>query len=907
MLRSASYCFYSVAKVDNQYYLILIHLNNLYNLPLKIKNIQKMKLYKSLLALLLGVVVHSVNAQNTDQAPAKYDQHKVFTPLFYPAKGNEYRAASGSPGVKYWQNHADYKLNVTLDTAKHRVSGTTVITYTNNSPDPLSFLWLQVDQNIYREDSRGEATSPVTGGRFTNKTFTNGDEIKGVYVIKNGKEEKVDYLVTDTRMQIKLSDTLRSGGSKLLIKIDYAFDVPEYGTDRMGRKLFKDGWIYELAQWYPRMEVYDDVTGWNVIPYMGASEFYLEYGNFDYTVTAPSNMVVVGSGELLNPLEVLTPKIISRLAAAKNSDKTVMIKDSAELNNADLHPQKPTLTWHFFCKNARDVSWAASKAFMWDAARINLPSGKKALAQSVYPVESKGMGAWSRSTEYVKACIELYSNEWFEYTYPVATNVSGIVGGMEYPGIVFCGSDNQAGALWEVTNHEFGHNWFPMIVGSNERKYAWMDEGFNTFINKVDTKVFNKGEYYESQDQHMAATNMFSPDADAIMNTPDVIQPDYLGYAAYEKPALGLTILREQILGEKRFDYAFQTYIKRWAFKHPTPWDFFHTIDNAAGEDLSWFWNEWFFNTWKLDQAVKSIDYQDNDPSKGAFITIENLEQMAMPVTIAITEENGKTGMVNLPAEIWQRGDTWTFTYKSTSKIQYAIIDPDHVLPDVNPENNSFSGVTIPQGVTAATVVKSYIDAIGGENRLKDVKDLTVNAEGSVQGLAVIRTNKYKTPDEFFQDISIPAYNNLNVAHIIINGDSLKVVQMRKPADVSKEKGAVKARYKLFPELEFNKTGYTVQLDPSLKVVNGNLAYLVKVTSPDGTKVNYFYDQKTGLKLKQFTDVKGSTQMEWSDYRDIQTGIKIPFSEKTTVVGQPIEFKVKSTEVNSNLSNDIFK
>ena len=867
-----------------------------------------MKFYRSLLALLLCIAVHSVYAQNTDQAPpAKYDQHKVFTPLFYPAKGNEYRSASGAPGVKYWQNHADYKLNVTLDTAKHRVSGTTQITYTNNSPDPLAFLWLQVDQNIYKEDSRGEATSPVTGGRFNNKTFTNGDEIKGVYVIKNGKEEKVDYLITDTRMQIKLNDTLRSGGSKLLIKIDYAFDVPEYGTDRMGRKLFKDGWIYEIAQWYPRMEVYDDVTGWNVIPYMGASEFYLEYGNFDYTVTAPSNLVVAGSGELLNPTEVLTPKVLSRLAVAKGSDKTVMIKDSAELNNSDLHPQKPTLTWHFFCKNARDVSWAASKAFMWDAARINLPSGKKALAQSVYPVESKGMNAWSRSTEYVKACIELYSNEWFEYTYPVATNVSGIVGGMEYPGIVFCGSDNQAGALWEVTNHEFGHNWFPMIVGSNERKYAWMDEGFNTFINKVDTKVFNKGEYFEPQDQHMAAGNMFSPDADAIMNTPDVIQPDYLGYAAYEKPALGLTILREQVLGEKRFDYAFQTYIKRWAFKHPTPWDFFHTIDNAAGEDLSWFWNEWFFTTWKLDQSVKAIDYQDGDPSKGALITIENLEEMAMPVTIAIKEENGKTGIINLPAEIWQRGDTWTFAYKSTSKIEYAIIDPDHVLPDINPENNSFSGVSIPKDVTAASIVKKYLDAVGGEERLKDVKDLTVSAEGTVQGLAVIRENKYKTPDEFYQDVTVPSYNNLNVTHIIINGDSLKVVQMRKQVDVAKEKGAVRARYKLFPELDFNKTGYTLELNPSLKVINGNLAYLIKVTSPDGTKVNYFYDQKTGFKLKQFTDVQGSTQMEWSDYRDIQTGIKIPFSEKTTVVGQPIEFKVKSITVNTGLSNDIFK
>jgi len=867
-----------------------------------------MNFYKIALSLLLCIGVCVANAQNTDTAKSKYDQHKAFPAMFYPANGNEFREASGTPGPKYWQNHADYKLNVTLDTAKHNVSGTTLITYTNNSPDPLAFLWLQVEQNIYRTDSRGEATSPVDGGRFNNKSFTDGDVIKGVYVIKNGKAEKVDYLVTDTRMQIKLNDTLRAGGSKLELKIDYAFDVPEYGTDRMGRKLFKNGWIYEIAQWYPRMEVYDDVTGWNVIPYLGAGEFYLEYGNFDYTITAPANLVVVGSGELLNPAEVLSPKIMGRLATAKNSDKTVMVKDSVDLTMPDSYPAKTSLTWHFFCKNARDVSWAASKAFLWDAARINLPSGKKALAQSVYPIESKGQNAWSRSTEYVKGCIELYSNEWYEYTYPVATNVSGIVGGMEYPGIVFCGSENQSGALWEVTNHEFGHNWFPMIVGSNERKYAWMDEGFNTFINKVDTKVFNNGEYFEAQDAQKEAPNMFNPDADAIMNIPDVIQPDYLGYAAYEKPSLGLTILREQILGEKRFDYAFRTYIKRWAFKHPTPWDFFHSMDNAAGEDLGWFWNEWFFTTWKLDQSVKEINYVDNDPTKGALITLENKEGLALPVTIAVKEENGKTGRVSLPAEIWERGGIWTFLYKSTSKIYYAIIDPDHVLPDINPENNAFSGVSVAADVTAASVIKSYLDAVGGEARLKDVKDLTVSSEGTVQGLTVIRVNKYKTPGLFYQDISVPSYNNLNVTHITIDGDSLNIKQMNKAVPLAPDaKGPVKARYKLFPELDFNKPGYTMQLSPSLQVINDQLAYLVTVTSPDGTKVKYFYDIKTGLKLKQFTDVPNSTVMEWDDYRDINTGIKIPYSEKTTVVGQPIEFKVKSAAANTDLTADSFK
>ncbi|MDB5112635.1 MAG: hypothetical protein JWR67_3749 [Mucilaginibacter sp.] len=866
-----------------------------------------MKFCKIIIVLFLASGLHNAQAQNTDQPSVKYDQHKVFTPLFYPDKGNELRTAAGTPGSKYWQNRADYKLNVTLDTAQHRVSGTSLITYTNNSPDGLSFLWLQVDQNIYREDSRGEATSPVTGGRFANKTFTNGDEIKGVYVIKNGQAEKVDYLVTDTRLQIKLKDTLKSGGSKLQIKIDYAFNVPEYGTDRMGRQHTKNGWVYEIAQWYPRMEVYDDVTGWNVIPYMGASEFYLEYGNFDYSITAPANLVVVGSGELLNAAEVLTPTTINRLAAAKNSDKTVTIRDSTDIISSNSYPKKPNLTWHFFCKNSRDVSWAASKAFLWDAARINLPSGKKALAQSVYPVESEGNGAWGRSTEYVKGAIELYSNKWYEYTYPVATNVAGVVGGMEYPGIVFCGGKSTGGELWEVTNHEFGHNWFPMIVGSNERKYAWMDEGFNTFINKVDTKVFNKGEYFVKADVQKAAADMFSPDAEAIMNTPDVIQANYLGYAAYEKPSLGLTILREQILGEERFDYAFRTYIKRWAFKHPTPWDFFHSMDNAAGEDLSWFWHEWFFTTWKVDQAIKGIDYNQNDPKQGALITIENLEEMALPVTIAVKEENGKTSIVKLPAEIWQRGPTWTLAYKSTSKIVTVTIDPDHQLPDINPENNSLSGLQVPQGVTAASVVKTYLDAIGGADKLRSITDLNILSSGSLQGTNVNVNTKYKAPDKFYQDIIAPSYNNVVVSHILINADSVTIQQMNGTVVMDHTiRNQTKARFLPFPELDYAKSGYSLELAPVLQVVNDQLAYLVTVTHPDGVRVKCYFDTKTGLKIKQLTDTPGSTVNEFRDYREVNGGIKIPFDTQTTLLGQPVEFKVSGAVANSGLTDGLF-
>ncbi len=545
----------------------------------------------SLLLFFVAIIGNSAFSQ-TDST-SHYDQHTAFGPLFYPSNGNEYRSAGGQPGPAYWQNHADYKISTTLDTAQHVVKGSVVITYKNNSPDALPFLWLQLDQNIYRDDSRAQATTLISGGRWAAQSFTKGDELNSVDIIMNGTTTKAKYRVSDTRMQVWLPKPLMAKTGTVQIKINYSFSVPEYGTDRMGRLSTKNGWIYEIAQWYPRMCVYDDIEGWNTLPYLGAGEFYLEYGNIDYTITAPANLIIVGSGELQNPSEVLTPAVMKNLSKAKNSDKTVTIVGADELSGTSYHPAKSSLTWHFVCNKTRDVAWAASKAFIWDAARINLPSGKKALAQSVYPVESAKDSAWKRSTEFVKGAIELYSKEWYEFTYPSATNVAGVVGGMEYPGIVFCSWKSEGGGLWGVTNHEFGHNWFPMIVGSNERKYPWMDEGFNTFINGVDTKVFNNGEFDEKSDQQRMAPYMFSEDADDIMTIPDVTQQNFLGIAAYYKPGLGLDILRNHILGQERFDSAFRIYVDRWAFKHPTPWDFFRTMENVSGEDLSYFWRGW--------------------------------------------------------------------------------------------------------------------------------------------------------------------------------------------------------------------------------------------------------------------------------------------------------------------------
>lgn len=628
-------------------------------------------------------------------AQSNYDHKEAFNPQFYPYPGNDYRSASGEPGPRYWQNRADYKINCSLDTANHRVSGDVEISYTNNSPDNLKFLWLQLDQNIYTKNSRGSSTTTQTGGRWANGAFTDGYVIKSIAVTSNGKTITPKYNTTDTRMQIWLQEAVKAGGGNVKLAIQFEFVVPEYGTDRMGRLSTKNGIVYEVAQWFPRMAVYDDIQGWNTLPYVGAGEFYLEYGDIDFAITAPSSLIIAGSGELKNPQDCYTAEQLKRWDAARNSDKTVMIRSDKEVKDPNSRPKAATTTWKFSITNTRDVAWAASRAFVQDAAKINLPSGKKCLAISVYPVESIVKNGWQRSTEFTKASIEHYSSKWFEFPYPAATNVAGIVGGMEYPGIVFCSSGSSGGDLWGVTDHEFGHTWFPMIVGSNERKYAWMDEGFNTFINDGSTAAFNKGEFKESgffgdPNSSFMVKYTFGEKMDGLYNVPDVIQQENLGVAAYMKPAQMLTALRDVVLGKERFDAAFKEYISRWAFKHPTPWDFFHTMENVSGEDLGWFWRAWVLNTWKLDQTVKTVGYVDDKPTMGGEITLENLEKMIMPVTVLVKEANGKEHKIDLPVEIWQRGAEWKFTVPTTSEIKEVILDPDKKLPEWDRDNNTW-------------------------------------------------------------------------------------------------------------------------------------------------------------------------------------------------------------------------
>lgn len=631
------------------------------------------------------------------QTKNTYIPSETFPTTFYTYPGNENRTAEGRPGKSYWQNRADYQIEARLDTLKQSIQALEVISYTNNSPNSLSSLWLHLDQQIYRKDARAK----FTAGGYSFQDSTSGNNLTSVSIISNGKRIKTKYLITDTRMQIRLPEQLSGGGTKIKIEIEYQYIIPGKFGNRTDFVNTKNGKIYEVAQWYPRMCVYDEMHGWDTLPFLGSGEFFLEYGDFDYKVTVPWDMIVAGSGELQNPKEVLTTKQIEQLEQAKLSDKTVMIRSLDEIKNLNSRPvQKGMLTWHFVMKNTRDVAFGASKAYIWDAARVNLPDGKKCLAMSVYPEESVGNDRWSRSTEYLKGSIEHFSNKWYPYPYPVAINEAGIAGGMEYPGIVFDGIDDRNKTLFFVTAHEIGHNWFPMVVGSDERRYAWMDEGLNTFIDIYASDVFNKGEYAPKRDSEYAQEQgnpadeiipfLQDPEAPTIMTFADALKEKYRHPFAYFKPAFGLVLLREQILGEERFDFAFKQYISDWAYKHPTPYDFFHAIENAAGEDLSWFWKGWFYNNWQLDQAINKATYVANNPVKGVEIQIENLNKLVMPVTVEVLYKDGSKFEQKLPVETWLINKVYTLKLDTKKAISKITLDPLHALPDSNRENNIF-------------------------------------------------------------------------------------------------------------------------------------------------------------------------------------------------------------------------
>ena len=639
---------------------------------------------------------------------------------------NEIRAGSGMPGAQYWQQRADYVIETSLDTVNHRVSGTERITYHNNSPDVLRFLWVQLDQNVRSlehsrtYESRGALPEnigemPAMVQQFLGAVpFDGGHDITRVQLADGGTLTDADYRINNTIMRVNLPEPLEPGGVQEL-EIDWAFNVHENGM-RGGREQVSDGWIYEMAQWFPRMSVYDDVNGWQTDQFFGRGEFYLEFGNYDVRITVPANHILEATGELQNPRDVLTGEQMDRLERAYESETPVYIVGPDEVMTADSRPeQSGMLTWHLIADNVRDFAWATSKTFVWDAAGFSYPGEDRVIAaHSMYPRDA--MPLWDDiSTASVIQTLKTYGEMAFEYPYPKASNVNGPAGGMEYPMLAFCGARPQPAAddaspeeiaqgysngvkyaLMMVTIHEVGHNWFPMIVASDERKWTWLDEGLNTFLQHY--ALVEMDPEYPNWWGSPANVRDYMRDTDQvpIMTHSDLIHKDFL-QNGYMKPASGLTMLREVVLGPEAFDQAFTGYAQAWMFKKPQPSDFFRSMDEGAGEDLTWMWRGWFYTTHWNDQALTGVERQDTEEMLGSDergryyyrITIENMGGLVLPIRMNVTYEDGSEQFIQLPVDVWRYNEKeFTYGLFADDEVVGITLDPDHMLADIDDENN---------------------------------------------------------------------------------------------------------------------------------------------------------------------------------------------------------------------------
>jgi len=611
---------------------------------------------------------------------------------------NGTRSASGAPGPDYWQQRADYTIAVSLDTTEQRVAGTVTIRYTNNSPDTLRFVWLQLDQNLYRPGSKGSMLFPADS-RWGVRGFQGGYDIEALQV--NGRPASMH--VDDTMGRIDLEQPIPPKGGRLTVTMSYAFRVPEHGSDRMGR----DGTLYEIAQWYPRMAVYDDIRGWNTDPYFGQGEFYLEYGDIDYSITAPAGYTIAGSGVLQNAAEVLTTVQRERLARASRSDSTVAIITDDE---ARATPTSGTRTWRFRAQNVRDVAWAGAPDFRWDAVNAN-----GVLAQAFYQIAKAGK-AWEQAAEQTAWTIRNYSELFYKYPYPQATSVAGTVGGMEYPMFVmvhYGDPKDDPKSIFGTVNHEHGHEWFPMIVGSNERRYAWQDEGFNTYLNAfaLERRTPGTSPYpgYVNNWRQTVENRIDAP----LMTPPDRIAARALGALGYRKPAVVLLALRDNVVGRATFDRAFREYTQRWAFKHPSPGDFFRTIENVSGMDLGWYWRSFWYSTDVLDIGIDNVSMRQQQGQNTAVIALRRYTPVPFPIRLRLLFRDNTTQDVAMPVEVWSQGERIEAVVTVKTAVIGARLWPEGIVPDWNATNDAW-GTPVPVAASPAATSGGLSGEIGG-------------------------------------------------------------------------------------------------------------------------------------------------------------------------------------------------
>ena len=683
------------------------------------------------LLLLSLVFVANSFAQKTKQGHTNQNKFKQLKQELPTPNGE--RTASGAPGKDYTQQKVDYLMDITLDDDNTKITGSEMITYHNNSPDDLAYLWVQLDQNMRASDSKtpdiqpNKVPSKLSKSRFERAypetAFDGGFKIMSV---TNKDGSKLSHTINQTMMRINLPKPLASGDT-FIFKIKWWYNINNHRIEgiRSGYELFEENGNknYVIAQFYPRMCVYDNVEGWQNEQFWGRSEFALEFGDYTVNITTPDDHMLGATGILKNEEEVLSKKEIKRLKEARITfDNPVIIRTQEEAEKIEKGNSKKTKTWKFFAENVRDYAFATSRKFIWDAMAVDI-NGKTVMAYSLYSKEANPLYG-DHSTRAVAQTLKTYSKYTFEYPYHKAISVDGQMG-MEYPQICFnpgrpdlpdgSYSDRIKYIMIRVTVHEVGHNFFPMIVNSDERQWTWMDEGLNSYVEMLTVLDYDANfplrrglpkniVGYMSGDQSKIAP---------IMSKGDNVYE--FGNNAYGKPATALWILRETIMGKELFDHAFRTYSQRWMFKHPTPADFFRTMEDASGVDLDWFWRGWFYTTDVTDIGIKGVKkFQTNttgesvefvqDTSEGIGFAKKNENSkfhyeitynkpggLVMPIIVEFKYKDGSTERKTYPAQIWRYNDKEiTKVFSSSKEIESIVIDPDLETADVDTSNNSF-------------------------------------------------------------------------------------------------------------------------------------------------------------------------------------------------------------------------
>ncbi len=688
-----------------------------------------MKKLSTLICAFVFIATASFGQQKTKQGHTNQNKFKQLKDEL--ATPNSQHTASGAPGVKYTQQKVDYNMDIILDDDNQKIYGNETITYHNNSVDNLSYLWIQLDQNMRAADSKTPDIQPnkipnkLSKSRFersfAENSFDGGFKIESVTNLDNSN---LSYTINQTMMRIDLNTALASG-EIFEFKIKWWYNINNHRTQggRSGYEHFPDGNNnYVIAQFYPRMCVYDNVEGWQNDQFWGRSEFALEFGDFTVNITTPEDHMLGATGVLLNEKEVLTKKQLKKLNEAKNSfDKIVVIQTQKEAEKVEKKRAKKTKTWRFKATNVRDYAFASSRKFIWDGMAVDI-NGKTVMAYSYYSREANPLYG-DHSTKAVAQTLKTYSEYTFDYPYHKAISVDGQMG-MEYPQICFnpgrpdadgTYSDRIKYRMIKVTIHEVGHNFFPMIVNSDERQWTWMDEGLNSYMEMLAELAYDKdfpitGGYPKNIVKYMNGDqSKIAP----IMSKGDNVYS--FGSNAYGKPATALWILRETIMGKELFDHAFKTYSKRWKFKHPTPADFFRSMEDASAMDLDWFWRGWFYTTDVTDIGIKGVKkYQTKskrnsikfieDKTKGLEfekkdakskyhyeITYNKPGGLVMPIIVEFTFKDGTRERKTYPAQIWRYNDKEiTKVFSSNKEVTNIALDPDLETADVDITNNNF-------------------------------------------------------------------------------------------------------------------------------------------------------------------------------------------------------------------------